>query len=181
MNVAIVRTIHFTRKNLMFEVRLHGALWKRVTSTRAEEWRRALDELNQDNSITPVGDAIEEPAIELVRPPDGSYHIRIYQEGFDRVGSVELDRTSMESYFSDYSATISQMVHVDREAPVRGFEAIDYAKRVVHDEAAGFLRESLEGLVDIDLADARRFFTLVFLVGTDLPEALVRYHRRHGR
>ena len=56
---------------------------------------------------------------------------------------------------------------------------IDYAKRIVHDDAAAFLRESLADVVQMDLSDARRLFTLIFLVGTDLPETLVRYHRRH--
>ncbi len=163
----------------MFEVRLHGALWKRVPEPRAAEWRRALDELNIANDIEMVGDPVSEPALELVRPPDDSFHVRVYRDGFELVSSVELDVAAVEGFFEEYSATIRQMVHVDREAPVRGFEAIDYAKRVVHDEAASFLRESLEQTVQMDLPDARRLFTLIFLVGTDLPEALVRYHRRH--
>jgi uncharacterized protein (UPF0262 family) len=105
--------------------------------------------------------------------------LRLYQDGFDCVSRVTLDRVAVEAFFVEYSATIAQLVHMDREAPVRGYEAIDYAKRVVHDEAAGFLCEAVEHIVAIDLADARRMFTLLFLIGTDLPEALVRYHRRH--
>lgn len=163
----------------MFEVRLHGALWKRVGEHRAAEWRRALDELNLANEIALVGEAVEEPALELVRPPDGSYHVRVYRDGFELLADIALDPASVADFFDEYGATITQMVHVDREAPVRGFEAIDYAKRVVHDEAAGFLRETLEQTVTMPLSDARRLFTLIFLVGTDLPEAMVRYHRRH--
>ena len=165
----------------MLEVRLHGALWKQATTSRAEEWRRSLDELNASNALATVGGPLEEPAIELVRTPDEGYELRLYREGFDCVARVTLDRSAVEGFLAEYSATISQLVHVDRDAPVRGFEAIDYAKRVVHDEAAGFLREAVEDVVAMDLADARRVFTLLFLIGTDLPEALVRYHRMHGR
>jgi len=165
----------------MLEVRLHGALWKRATTARAEEWRRTLEELNGSNALATVGEPVEEPAIEFVRPPDGGYELRLYRDGFDCIARVALERSAVEQFFAEYAATISQLVHVDRDAPVRGFEAIDYAKRVVHDEAAGFLRESVEDVIAMDLADARRLFTLLFLIGTDLPEALVRYHRMHGR
>jgi uncharacterized protein (UPF0262 family) len=82
-------------------------------------------------------------------------------------------------HVAEYTATISQLAHVDREAPVRGFEALDYAKRVVHDDAAAALKDALASVVRMDLADARRIFTLFFLLATDLPEELVRYHRFH--
>lgn len=163
----------------MLEVRIHGALWKRATTRRAGEWRHSLEELNASNAIEPVDGTIEDAALELVRPPDDGYRIRLYRDGFDLVEDIELDRGMVQGFFDEYAATIRQLVHVDREAPVRGFEAIDYAKRVIHDEAASFLRETLDGVVRLELSDARRLFTLIFLVGTDLPEALVRYHRRH--
>ena len=164
----------------MFEIRLHGALWKTVPSTRADEWRRALDELNHSNTIEAESiDAGDEPALEIVRPPDGSYQLRVYRDGFDLIERITLDPERLGYLFDEYGATIRQMVHVDREAPVRGFEALDYAKRVVHDEAADFLMDTVAQKLSVELRDARRLFTLIFLVGTDLPEKLVRYHRMH--
>ena len=163
----------------MLEVRLHGALWKRLPERRAEEWRRALAEINDGNSIETV-QPIEDPGLELVRPPDGSFRVRLYSGGFDQVAEVTLDAARVAELFDEYGATIRQLVHVDHSAPVRGFEAIDYAKRVIHDDAAAFLRASIEHVATMELPCARRLFTLVFLIGTDLPEALVRYHRRHG-
>lgn len=164
----------------MFEVRIHGALWKRATVLRSSEWRRSLDELNHENGIrSELEGDLDEPALELVRPPDGSFRFRVYRDGFDLVADIALNRSVVLEFFDEYEATIRQLVHVDRESPVRGFEAIDYAKRVVHDDAASFLREALAGVVRMDLRDARRLFTLIFLVGTDLPERLVRYHRNH--
>lgn len=164
----------------MFEIRLHGALWKSVPEARAAEWRRTLADLNQQNGIAagtiPVD---EEPALELVRRPDGRFLFRLYADGWTCAGEYELEPDAVEGFFDEYDATIRQMVHVDRQAPVRGFEALDYAKRVVHDEAGAYLLERLRPDVALELDDARRLFTLVFLVGTDLPEELVRYHRRH--
>ena len=164
----------------MIELRLHGSLWKTVSTTRAEEWRRALDEINADNDVhcSAVEDD-DEPALELVRPPDETYHFRVYRNGFDLVTSTQLDGGELSRFFDEYGATIRQMALVDRDAPVRGFEALDYAKRVVHDEAAQFIIDSLRESLKLELADARRLFTLVFLVGTDIPEELVKYHRFH--
>ncbi len=163
----------------MFEVRLHGAVWKRASPRRSEEWRRSLSELNKANHIRGAIDPSDDPALEVVRPPDGGLKIRVYRRGFDLERTFELAPDRVEELFGDYGATILQMVHIDREAPVRGFEALDYAKRVIHDEAAGYLMELLAPTVEMDLDDARRLFTLVFLVGTDLPEEFVRYHRLH--
>lgn len=164
----------------MFEVRLHGSLWKTASPRRAEEWHRALDELNAHNGIAFAdGAPCDDAAIEVVCPPDGSYLIRTWSDGIRPGATITLAAAQLAEHFDDYGTTIRQMVHVDREAPVRGFEALDYAKRVVHDEAAAFISESLAPLVMMDLADARRLFTLVFLVGTDIPEELVRYHRMH--
>lgn len=166
----------------MIEVRLHGAFWKSATASRAEEWRRSLTELNTLNGIA-VRDAswagAEDVALELVRPPDGTFEFRLYLDGWTCVATMPLPPDAIGHAFTEYDTTIRQMVHVDKEAPVRGFEALDYAKRVVHDEAATVILGALEEVLAVDLEDARRLFTLVFLVGTDLPESLVRYHRRH--
>ncbi|MCA9299100.1 MAG: UPF0262 family protein [Phycisphaerales bacterium] len=166
--------------SIMFEVRLHGALWKSTTPARADEWRRALEEINASNSIEASGFEVgDEPAIEVVRPPTGEYLLRLYRDGFDQAAQIQLEPERMTYLFDEYGATIRQMVHVDREAPIRGFEALDYAKRVVHDEAGEYLMDVLADHVLLDLVDARRLFTLIFLVGTDIPEELVKYHRIH--
>lgn len=165
-----------------FEVRLHGALWKEVGAARAAEWRRSLDEVNAHNALRarPAFDLGDEPALELLRRPEGHYCVRLYRDGTERAHEVALDPQQIAGFFAEYAATIERMVHVDREAPARGFETLDYAKRLVHDEAAGWLRDAMDACLACTLDDARRLFTLLFLVGTDLPEALVRYHRRHG-
>jgi hypothetical protein len=162
------------------EVRLHGALWRSASSSRADEWRRALDELNTWNQMRArVPEATADVAVELARRPDDVWEVRVYGDGVRRDATVELPGDVQSRHVADYATTIAQLAHMDREAPVRGFEALDYAKRVVHDDAAQALREALAPAVEVDLADARRLFTLLFLVATDLPEELVRFHRFH--
>lgn len=161
----------------MIELRLHGALWRTVGAERSREWTRALDEFNATNGATTT--LADRAWLELVEPPDGPVQVRLHDEDHVEVGRVQLARDVLAEHLDEYGAVIRQMVHVDREAPVRGFEALDYAKRIVHDEAGAWLVEALEPLARLDLADARRLFTVLFLVETDLPEHLVRYHRMH--
>lgn len=164
----------------MLDVRLHGGLWRSVQAARRDEWVTSLDELNGGNTLAlvDVADA-DEPAMEIVRLPSGAFHLRTYADAFERVGEVTLDSERLEALFADYSTTIRQMVHVDGDAPARGFEALDYAKRVVHDEAGEFVVQALAPIVQCGKEDARRLFTLLFLIGGDLPANLVRYHRFH--
>jgi uncharacterized protein (UPF0262 family) len=163
------------------EIRLHGALWRQTPPGRADEWRRALDELNQFNGVLPrqPTGSTEAPALEFALRPDDVWEVRFYADGVRRTDTLELPPVMVAEHVAEYTATISQLAHVDREAPVRGFEALDYAKRVVHDDAAAALKDALASVVRMDLADARRIFTLFFLLATDLPEELVRYHRFH--
>jgi len=162
----------------MVEVRIHGALWREAVDSVAEEWRRTLRELNASNAIAFV-DAAEDPALEIVRPPSGAFVLRLYAEGYQRLAEVDITSPALQAHFEEYALTIRHMVRIDREAPARGFEALDYAKRVVHDEAAAYLIEATQGLLRLNLADARGLFTLLFLVGSDIPAAWVRYHRAH--
>ena len=102
----------------MFEVRLHGSLWKTASPRRAEEWRRALDELNGHNGIAFAdGAPCDDAAIEVVCPPDGSYLIRTWSDGIRPGATITLASAQLAEHFDDYGTTIRQMVHVDREAP----------------------------------------------------------------
>ncbi|TVQ99875.1 MAG: hypothetical protein EA398_11775 [Deltaproteobacteria bacterium] len=156
-----------------FEVRLHGALWKSAEKLRRQEWTQALGEINGTEH-----DAVD-LGIEFVRPPGCPWQVRIYRDGTELIDTVEPDVRELERCISEYGATIRQLVQVDRNAPVRGVEALDYAKRVVHDEAASILREALEGHIVLTLDEARKLFTVLFLAASDLPGEFIRYHRFH--
>lgn len=155
-----------------FEFRLHGALWKGAPERKQREWRRTLGELNRPDSDP-------DRCIELVRPPGTHFQVRIYDPEGRLLEQIPLDAPELEDCLREYGATIRQLVHVDRSAPIKGVEALDYAKRVVHDDAASILRESLAAHADLSLGQARRLFTLLFLAHSDLPPELVRYHRFH--
>lgn len=149
--------------------RIHPALVKTANPARLAEWKRVLDEYNE------AGDA--PVVIEIALPPDDHVQFRVEQASGPTL--VRVTTRTLEPLLAEYAETIRHMVRIDREAPARGFEALDYAKRVVHDEGADLLRAQLRAVVPLEIDDARHLFTLVFLVASDLPEELVRYHRRH--
>lgn len=138
-----------------------------------------IDELNADNEIASLQGDEGDFALEIVRLPSKNFQLRVLRDVFEREAEVTLDAERMESLFKDYSATIRQMVRMDQDAPARGFESMDYAKRVVHDEGAEFMYETLSTILKLRPIDARRLFTLIFLIAGDLPADLVRYHRVH--
>lgn len=162
----------------MMDLRLHGAIW-RSADDRRDAWQRALDELNAENTLRapawPEGDL----SLEIVRLPSGAFLLRLYRDVFERLDEISLDPEGLAHVFSDYAQTIRHMVHMHQDAPTRGFESLDHAKRVVHDEAAALMQESLAPTVEATNDDARRLFTLLFLIAGDLPEHLVRFHLYH--
>lgn len=163
----------------MIELRLHGGIWRNA-GDRRQEWQQTLDEINASNAFSVVGDTGDrELSLEIVRLPSGAFLLRLYEDVFERLGEVALESEALDALFSDYAQTIRHMVHVEQDAPVRGFESLDFAKRVVHDEAAAFIESALGEMLAVGSEDARRLFTLLFLIAGDLPERLVRFHRFH--
>jgi hypothetical protein len=139
-----------------------------------------LDELNKTNEMEAHERySLEEGAIELVQPPTRNYHIRLYEGAFDRIEEVVLDSDALRPLFVEYDRAIRELVQLHGNSATRGFETLDYAKKVVHDDAADFLVDELKGCVSLNQADAKRLFTLLFLIESDLPEKMVQYHKFH--
>ena len=61
----------------------------------------------------------------------------------------------------DYFAICDSYFKAVRGGGARGIEAIDMARRALHNEAAELLRECLAGKVAMDFDTARRLFTLI--------------------
>src|SRR3954471_14301095 len=61
----------------------------------------------------------------------------------------------------DYFAICDSYFKAVRGDSARGIEAIDMARRGLHNEGAELLRECLAGKVDVDFDTARRLFTLI--------------------
>ena len=92
---------------------------------------------------------------------------------------VRLLWASLRTPLKEYQEVIEGIIQVGSSGGRGRYEAMDYGKKVVHDEAGELLQELLEDELDLPLSAARRLFTLLFLLKTELPAHLVQYHRSH--
>lgn len=120
----------------------------------------ALYDLIECNSFHPVGSpggpynlvlGIEENRLLFhVKMADGGHH-----------GTLGLSLTPFRRVIKDYFAICdSYMKAISDQSPAT-IEAIDMARRGLHDEGAFVLQERLNGKICIDFDTARRLFTLI--------------------
>lgn len=143
-----------------------------VSPAREQEWQLALTDLNADADG-------EEPTLTLSRRKDGGADITVTGLADDATGVAELSKDRLRRQFRDYRHVIQQISGAGAFG-ARQFETLDYAKKLVHDEAGEVIQEALDPFVTIDHRTARRLFTLVFLISSALPDNLVRRHRSHS-
>jgi uncharacterized protein (UPF0262 family) len=151
-------------------------LWDGSRPDREEEWRHALLDLNQEHDGEP-------PVMTFERRDDGGAAIIL--ERPDGAVEVRLSFDLLRDPFRDYREVIQRLARAGSGAfGSRDWESLDYAKKLVHDDAGHRIRKALrphlrEGET-VDTKLARRLFTLVFLIAQDLPRELVTRHRSHG-
>jgi len=158
--------------------RIAEALWDGVKQDREDEWRHALLDLNAEHDG-------HHPTITIGRRDDGGAELVVTRaresgEGDEHV-VVALTFDMLRDHFRDYREVIARLARADAGAwGMRDWETLDYAKKLVHDEAGARIRRALKAILPIELKLARRIFTIVFLVAADIPAELVTRHRRHG-
>lgn len=154
------------------QYRIHSGLYKAADARRRKEWELALRDLNHD---APAGG----PTLTVYKGKGDGVQLLLASPASDPT-IVELAEGDLLPHFSAYGDIIARIAHSTEGDGARSLETLDYAKKLVHDEAGEFLQEALEALLTLELTQARRLFTLIFLVGTHLPERLVTFHRRHS-
>ena len=76
-------------------------------------------------------------------------------------GKVLLSLAPLRKTVKDYFLVCENYYKAIRTAPPHQIEALDMARRALHDEGARELQARLEGKVETDFDTARRLFTLV--------------------
>lgn len=130
-----------------------------------QERRVAIFDLLEDNSfaLPPRGD----------RPvPAGPYHLflairdkrlvfDVRTEGGDMAAEFHLSLSPFRQVVKDYWQICESYFDAVKKLPPSQIEAIDMARRGIHNEGARVLQERLEGKAEIDIDTARRLFTLI--------------------
>ena len=153
--------------------RIDAALLAGASAHRQREVEDALLDLNTDDDGHP-------PLLTVGRAADGGLALTLEHE--DGAASThELPYARLRPLNREYRDVITRIARSDLGGfGMRDFEALDYAKKLVHDEAGALLRKTLRPGAELPLDRARRLFTLVFLLSSELPEEVIRTHRRHG-
>ncbi|NDR59741.1 UPF0262 family protein [Aliiruegeria sabulilitoris] len=131
-----------------------------------QERKVAIFDLLEDNSFALPARHDDEPV------PDGPYRLtlairnrrlvfEITTETKKEVGEFHLSLGPFRQVVKDYFQICESYFSAVKTMPPSQIEAIDMARRGIHNEGARVLQERLEGKADIDIDTARRLFTLI--------------------
>ena len=142
------------------------------------ERRVAIFDLLEANHFDAAGH--DGPFRVRLRVEENRLAIDLHDEAGAPLGTIRMGLARFRRPIRDYFAICDSYFKTVRSEHPRGIEAIDMARRGLHNEAAELLQECLQGKVTMDFDTARRLFTLICVlhikqsttaVGAHPPEA----------
>ena len=137
----------------------------RPTPAIEQERKVAIFDLLEDNSFalpfredraTPPGPYRLHLAIR-----EGRLVVEIASEAADKLGEFHLSLGPFRQVVKDYFQICESYFEAVKRLPPSQIEAIDMARRGIHNEGARVLQDRLTGKALGDIATARRLFTLI--------------------
>ena len=130
-----------------------------------QERKVAIFDLLEDNSFSL-------PPKDGEAPPEGPFRLGlsirekrlvfdVESEGEEKVAEFHLSLGPFRQVVKDYFQICESYFDAVKRLPPSQIEAIDMARRGIHNEGARVLQERLEGKADLDIDTARRLFTLI--------------------
>jgi uncharacterized protein (UPF0262 family) len=127
--------------------------------------------IEQEREVA-IFDILEQNSFRLEGSDHGPYHLTLGLEENRLVldvaledgtphGKVHLSLTPLRKVVKDYFLVCENYYKAIRTAPPYQIEALDMARKTLHDEGAHELQARLDGKVQTDFDTARRLFTLV--------------------
>ena len=137
----------------------------RPTPEIEQERRVAVFDLLEENHFAlPSRDGREVPAgpyrVQLAIR-EGRLVFAITTEAEAPVGEFHLSLGLFRQVVKDYFQICESYFEAVKRLPPSQIEAIDMARRGIHNEGARVLQERLEGKAEVDIDTARRLFTLI--------------------
>ena len=124
-----------------------------------QERRIAMFDLLENNHFSPAG--LQGPFRILLRVEDNRLAIDLKDVKGQPLETIRLGLARFRRLIKDYFAICDSYFKAVRSDSAKGIEAIDMARRAIHNEAAELLIECLSGKIELDLDTARRLFTLI--------------------
>lgn len=126
-----------------------------------QELRIALYDLGEDNRFRPSGTVPDGPYRMGIGMAERMLRLEVSTENGEEALSLQLSLSPMRAVIKDYFEICESYFDAVKSMPPSKIEAIDMARRGVHDEGGTILLERLEGKIETDHATARRLFTVV--------------------
>ncbi len=119
-----------------------------------------------------IFDLLEENSFEVAGKDAGPYALKLLMqerklvfeiatEGGDPVHMFLLSMTPFRGVIRDYFMICESYYDAIRSSSPHQIEAIDMARRGIHNEGSDLVAERLEGKVKVDFDTSRRLFTLI--------------------
>jgi len=124
-----------------------------------QERRIAIFDLLERNQFDVAGH--EGPFRVTLRVEEGRLAIELRDEKDTPLDTIRMGLARFRRPIRDYFAICESYFKAVRSDSPRGIEAIDMARRGLHNDAAELLSECLAGKVEMDFDTARRLFTLI--------------------
>jgi uncharacterized protein (UPF0262 family) len=137
----------------------------RPTPEIEQERRVAIYDLLEENSfaLPPRADrvTVEGPYRVLLAIREGRLVFEVATEDAEKVAEFHLSLGPFRQVVKDYFQICESYFDAVKRLPPSQIEAIDMARRGIHNEGASILQERLEGKAVVDTDTARRLFTLI--------------------
>lgn len=130
-------------------------------------------EIEQERKVA-IFDLLEDNSFSVPREgvPAGPYRLAlsirerrlvfdVQTEAQDPAAEFHLSLGPFRQVVKDYFQICESYFDAVKKLPPSQIEAIDMARRGIHNEGARVLQERLEGKADVDIDTARRLFTLI--------------------
>jgi uncharacterized protein (UPF0262 family) len=152
-------TAHGMAEPRIIDVELDDRTIIRRNEDVEQERKIAIFDLLEGNHFDPAG--LEGPFRILLRVEDNRLAIDIKDGAGAPLDTVRLGLARFRRPIRDYFAICDSYYKALRSDTPHRIEAVDMARRAVHNEAAELLKECLDGKIDLDFDTARRLFTLI--------------------
>jgi uncharacterized protein (UPF0262 family) len=124
-----------------------------------QERRIAIFDLIEGNRFDVAGH--DGPFRILMSVEDGRLAIGLRDEAGAAYETIRVGLARFRRPIRDYFQICDSYFRAIRSDGAKGIEAIDMARRALHNEAAELLQAALAGKVEMDFDTARRLFTLI--------------------
>jgi len=156
------------------DIRIDARLWEAASELRRDDWRTSIIDLLDDAKL-----GNDETHVLHLSVDSEGLALVTFDENGGPVATHLLLPAHLAPHTKEYLAIIGRMHEGDASESSSRMQALDMAKKVVHDHGARTLAAQLPGFAP-DHETYRRLFTLLLSVVVDVTKLHgVNAHRRH--